>query len=151
MIQILWLIYRLSILIFTPPTEGGVASQYGEPGDIYAQQALACDISKHIDNYVHICASRWVPCGTVLLLQNQSNHELSWCTVMDRGPYGAMIKNDDNTYSWGMKITPRDPGVWRGILDMSPATTKEMHHNGFEHIKYWIIRSKYISRLINYI
>src|SRR5580698_6918753 len=144
----IWTIYKIFILIFIRPVESGVASQYGQPGDIYGQQALACNVSKHIDNHMHVCASRWLPCGTTLLLQNKSNNELSWCTVMDRGPYGAMIKNDDGTYSWGMKIHAKDPGTWRGILDMSPATARDMHHNGFEHVKYWIIRPRSFVKLI---
>lgn len=128
-------------LLLGVPKEIGIGSQYGQAGDIYAEQALACSPKKHVDNQMHVCAHRYLPCGTVLIIQTVRTNRTTWCTIMDRGPYGAIIESDGQK-RWGLKIKYTDPGRWRGILDMTPAVAADMHHRGFEMIRYWILIGK---------
>ena len=122
-------------LVFSHP-HGGIGSMYGTPGDPWAEQGLACAPQQHVDSQMHVCAHRTLPCGTVLAIQTTRTKKLGWCIVMDRGPYGAI----DDHQVWVIKVTESDPGQWRGILDMTPAVTKDMEHRGFEPIRFWILR-----------
>lgn len=117
------------------PIDYGIGSRYGDPGDIWAEEALACAPQVHINNHMHVCAHRRLPCGTLLSIETVRTHKRSWCVVMDRGPYGAL----DESGVWFVKRNESDPGKWRGILDMTPAVATDMHHNGFEPIRVWII------------
>jgi hypothetical protein len=44
-----------------------------------------------------------------------------------------------NDGKWVIKIHPSDPGVWRGILDLTPAVSEALGHNGFEKVNMWVI------------
>jgi hypothetical protein len=50
---------------------------------------------------------------------------------MDRGPYGALLPNG----KWGIKSRRKDPGRWRGIIDLSPAMAKAIQLNGKERVR----------------
>lgn len=135
MTNIILLIFQL---LFKQPDGDGVGSKYGYANDVWAMQGLACRPAKHIDYIAHICAHRTLPCGTMLVVENVRTNMYSWCMVMDRGPYGAILVDDDNQKTWTLKISASDPGRWRGILDMSPAVSNELNHNGLERIRYWV-------------
>ena len=103
-------------------------------------------------------------CGEILILENPRTKKRSWCQVMDRGPYGAEVwtydaskrrrvpvLNEHGRKEWYVKIFPGDKppaekcpsqdcvGRWRGYLDMSPAVSESLGHNGFERIRSWRI------------
>ncbi len=108
------------------------------------------------------------PCGSILILENPRTKKRSWCRVMDRGPYGADVLSYDETKKkyvqvyyfdkkkrkrkrWYVKIRAKDKppaskcpsqncvGRWRGFLDLSPAVSNELGHNGMERIRAWRI------------
>jgi len=139
------------------PDLKGIATTYGQPGDKYAQQGTACAPHNKINDVDHVCAHRWYPCGTILIVENIKNGKRNWCVVKDRGPYGAnvfadngtKVMNDANKPAWFIKIRPGDLppasicpmgnciGRWRGILDMSPAVSAGLDHPGMGMIKVW--------------
>jgi len=145
-----------SIQLPSGTDEHGIGTRYGDPGDIYAQQGTACAPHDHINDVDHVCAHRWYPCGTLLIVENQKTGDRNWCVVLDRGPYGANVFASDGSkvmingrQGWYIKIRENDAppaelcpdggcvGRWRGVLDMSPAVSKGMNHTGWGAIKVW--------------
>ncbi len=127
-------LFLLHILIgFSPkPIVKGMSTIFGQSDDKTAGGKLACQPTEIVgDSYV--CASRDLACGTVLILQNPKNDRISYCVVRDKGPWGATLPDG----SWALKRRFSDPGVWRGSLDISPASAKLMHHNGMQRIVAW--------------
>jgi len=119
--------------------DSGLATRYGEPGDKWVGPGgvLACgDGSQTIWNTRNVCAHRFYPCGTFLIVENIRTGERTWCEIMDRGPYGAYVY-DGGARKWVVKKRRSDPGEWRGILDMSPDVSISIGHNGFEHVRIW--------------
>jgi hypothetical protein len=143
--------------IETPdPDSKGVSTKYGYEGDKYGQQRVACKPNDKINNYSHICAHRTYPCGTVLIIENTKNGQRTWCTVMDRGPYGANVfaggsmVTSEGKPAWYIKTKQHDTppcsygrctGKWRGVLDVSPAVSNDMGHDGFEVVKIWKLKN----------
>jgi hypothetical protein len=142
----LWLTKLMWVLLFTVmpysitlPTHKptiGLVTRYGDPGDKLGSGAMACEPHNKVDQTVMGCAHRTLPCGTWLLLENPRTGRRAYCQVMDRGPYGAMHEG-----KWVIKIRLSDPGKWRGILDITPAVSRALSHNGFETLKVWTIFS----------
>lgn len=138
------------------PDSHGVATRYGYPGDKYGQQKVACKPNGKVNDYHHVCAHRSYPCGTILIIENTKNNQRTWCTVMDRGPYGAnvfagtsMVMSGSRP-AWYIKIDHNDKpicpngectGRWRGVLDVSPAVSRAMGHDGFEIVKIWKLKN----------
>jgi hypothetical protein len=140
--------------------EQGIATRYGEPGDIYAQRGTACAPHNKINATEHTCAHRWYPCGTILIVEDQKTRQRNWCVVRDRGPFGASVFASDGSKvmispkkaAWYIKIRETDlppddlcpdggcTGRWRGILDMSPAVSKGMGHTGWGAVKVWRLK-----------
>lgn len=115
--------------------DAGLATRYGTPGDRWAGRGLACTGKRMQPNQL-VCAHRTLPCGTTLILENPRNGRFALCQVLDRGPYGAILPSGQ----WGLKIHASDPGRWRGILDLSPAVSKALGHNGFQRIRVYYQR-----------
>jgi len=147
----LWLVELIGLLLsavmpysYTPPRgkpEVGLVTRYGDPGDKYGSGRMACKPHPYVDQYMMGCAHRTLPCGTVLFLENPRTGMRTYCTVMDRGPYGAMHEG-----KWRIKIRPSDPGKWRGILDITPAVSRALGHNGFEYLKVWVVTPPPVER-----
>lgn len=120
-----------------PPDDIGIGSRYGDPGDKWAGGPLACgDGEQTIFNSNRVCAHRFYPCGTVLIIETVRTRRRTWCYVMDRGPYGAML-DDEEGRRWVVKKRAEEPGTWRGIIDLGPDVSREMDHNGFERVRIW--------------
>jgi hypothetical protein len=108
----------------------GLATRFGDPGDLLAGAHLSCTHQKLAPGQL-VCAHRTLPCGSVVMLHNPRNHRLAFCQVLDRGPFGAILPDGE----WGFKIRPSEPGVWRGIIDLSPAVAEALDFNGREHLQ----------------
>ena len=147
------------------PHYQGTASRFGDVGDKWVGGNLTCDATRRVQPEDHICAHRYLAskygCGTVLILENPRTGNRSWCEVLDSGPFGANVyaKDEfgrytdpvyvDGRHAWYVKIRRSDKppaskcptgdciGKWRGYLDISPAATKELGHNGMERIHAW--------------
>lgn len=92
----------------------GLISWYG--GEFFEGRTTASGSKYHGDRMA--CASRRLPFGTLVVLIEEQTQAMSWCIVNDRGPYGALL--EDGT--WVKKFRASQPGVWRAILDVTPAT-----------------------------
>ncbi|MCS6915277.1 MAG: septal ring lytic transglycosylase RlpA family protein [Myxococcota bacterium] len=75
------------------------------------------------------CAHRWLPCGTQLLIVSGTTGRGATCTVVDRGPYGALHQG-----RWLIKRRAGDPGTWRGILDLLPPVANRLRLNGLQPV-----------------
>lgn len=115
--------------------EHGYATRFGDPNDRHDGDALSCT-HQALGPDDLVCAHRTLPCGTVVLLHNPRTDRVALCTVEDRGPYGAILPSG----RWGVKIRKRQPGVWRGVIDLSPAVARALGHNGFERIDVYYQR-----------
>ena len=145
------------------PDAHGIASRFGDPGDKHIGGTLACKPEERVSITDHQCAHRYYPCGTILIIENSRNKKRTWCEVADRGPYGAnvFVSKEDRTVvytssgkkAWYVKkrkghAPPEDlcpsgscVGRWRGILDMSPAVSNALGHNGFERVNVYRLKS----------
>ena len=124
---------------FLATVQFGLASRYGDPGDNLAGRTLSCHRSMAGPTFRRAvsqgCAHRWLPCGTRLLIQNAANGRIGICTVVDRGPYGAMHRG-----RWVIKRRERDPGTWRGVLDLLPPVADRLGVDGIHLILLQIAR-----------
>ena len=127
---------RLIALAFlgTQPVvaERGLATRFGDPGDLLAGDHLYCT-GKKVEPKQLACAHRTLPCGTVVMIENPRNGRFAVCEVLDRGPFGALLDSGE----WAFKIRGTDPGEWRGIIDLSPAVADALEHNGRERVRLY--------------
>lgn len=112
----------------------GLATEF-RPHEKLNDGILACDHGRKWTNTNEaVCAHRTLPCGTRLLIINLKTNLSTMCTVLDRGPYGAVYNK-----VWVTKIHRRDPGKWRGIIDMGPAVSKAIQLGGMGRIEVYKI------------
>lgn len=142
------------------PDASGVASRFGDPGDKWIGGTLKCKPKERVSTKEHQCAHRYYKCGTILIVENKRNGKRSWCEVADRGPYGANVflrqekrlvpvYSESGRKAWYVKKRKsHDPpddlcpsgncvGRWRGIVDLSPAVSDAIGHNGFERVNLY--------------
>ena len=112
--------------------ERGLATRFGDPGDMLAGGHLYCT-GKKMEPGQLACAHRTLPCGTLVMLENPRTGRFAMCEVLDRGPFGALLE----TGEWAFKIHRKDPGEWRGIIDLSPAVSDALAHNGRERVRVY--------------
>lgn len=95
-------------------------------------------------------AHRTLPMGSKVVLLNPKNNKWVVATVMDAGPYGAMLRKGEKpapgqickkkkTGTWCVKKNKSQPGKWRGCVDTTPLAAKMLGHNGYQNIRYWPI------------
>ncbi len=112
----------------------GIASVYynGHDGK-HAGGGLAClwkhPKGNHVDPTLRFVAHRTWPCGTVVEVYLPRTGKNTLAVVQDRGPYGAVHEG-----KWVLKVRRSDPGVHRGIVDLSPGTAEALGHNGWERV-----------------
>ncbi len=107
------------------------ATIFGYPGDKWAGgDALA--LKRPVNPTDMGIAHRTWPLGTTVMVYNPRTKLFAVGTVIDRGPYGAMHKG-----KWVLKRKRRDPGKWRGCVDLTPALAKAVQHNGYEKVRVW--------------
>lgn len=134
-------------------------------GNLYCQPDKRVDSTEHVCAHRRTeFKKRGYPCGTILILENPRTKKRSWCAVMDRGPYGAgvfsfdkekqsyvQVRKSNGYKQWYVKIRRGDKpppnkcpsqdcvGRWRAYLDLSPAVSDDLGHNGLELIKSWTL------------
>lgn len=127
-----WLIAILSFLVTPPPkTNICTASVFGYQGDKMAGGNAVC-VKRRLTSSDIGVAHRTLPCGSKVVVQNVRTGKVAIATVMDHGPYGAI--DDDGT--WVLKRNKKEPGKWRGCLDMTRKLQELIGHNGFEKVIY---------------
>lgn len=134
-----------------PPTEC-VSTIFGTKGDKWAGGG-ALYLGRPVDPQRDIgIAHRTLPVGSLVVLQNPLKPD-KWvvATVVDRGPYGALLAPDEEPAEsqtcrtrrdgkvWCVKKKRERPGKWRGCVDTTPKAAKLLEHNGFQRIRLWPI------------
>lgn len=119
------------------PFQEGKATRFGGQHDSqWGGQALACAPDYHTDESMFVCAHRQLPCGTVILIESVRTKKTSLCRVMDRGPFGA--KGDDGVWFPKVGRHKQRTGVFRGILDMTPAVVHALGlTGGLAQVRIW--------------
>jgi len=92
--------------------EAGIASWYGL-GDGFNGQRTASGVI--FNTFSDICAHKYLPLGTKILIENTANHMQTFCRVLDRGPF-----------------------VGNRILDMSYAIKRKLHAPGLTFVKIYV-------------
>ncbi len=103
--------------VFGVGFDDGYATKFGYPGDEFAGGHMACN-QKPIPQDEPVCAHRWLPCGTEVVVLNLERPGVTRCRVVDRGPYGV----DRH-------------GRWRGVIDLTPHVAKAVKLDGRDWVR----------------
>lgn len=114
----------------------GMATLFGYAGDSWAGRELRCTHEKLPTNQM-VCAHRTLPCGTVVLVENVRTRRFAPCRVLDRGPFGATLPGGQVV----LKTDRRQPGIWRGLIDLSPSVASALGFNGRERVHIFYPRT----------
>ncbi len=97
--------------------DDGYATLYGTPGDPHAGGDMACT-HVPVPQDEPLCAHRWLPCGTEVMVLNLERPGAAFCKITDRGPYGV------------------DPhGRWRGVIDLTPGAASSVKLDGRDAVR----------------
>lgn len=111
--------------------------QYGL-ASVYNDKVFACPKSTYKNNKLPTCASRTLPCGTVVTVKRLDNGKVALGRVIDRGGFGVCVPSTKNSRACGQGLKwkngrnyfkynlPMGLATWRGILDMSPALAHKL-------------------------
>jgi rare lipoprotein A (peptidoglycan hydrolase) len=103
--------------VFQVGVDDGFATRFGDPGDIHAGGDMACTQTPVPQNEP-VCAHRWLPCGTDVVVVNLERRGKTTCRVTDRGPYGQ-----DRF------------GRWRGVIDLTPRAAIAVRLDGRDGVR----------------
>jgi hypothetical protein len=78
---------------------------------------MACN-QKDVPQDEPLCAHRWLPCGTDVVVVNLERKGAAVCKVTDRGPYGV-----DRS------------GRWRGVIDLTPQVATQVRLDGRDGVR----------------
>lgn len=95
------------------------ATVFGTPDDKLAGGGLACQAGRVIPQDEPLCAHRWLPCGSKIVVMNLEHPSVTTCRVGDRGPYGV----------------DRATNRWRGILDLTPGAARAARLDGRDLVR----------------
>lgn len=114
----------------------GVASAYW-PGDGMSGDTCA-DGKPFTKERCHIAHRTW-PLGSKVRVCSVSTKKCAFSFVGDRGPFGAcdergMGKGHVCKGKWRVKIHKSDPGVWRGVVDMSKCVSDKIGGKGLRMV-----------------
>ena len=110
--------------VFGIGVDDGYATLFGDPGDPLAGGNLACT-HQPIPLDQPVCAHRWLPCGTQVIVMNLERAGMTSCRVGDRGPYGL-----DRF------------GRWRGVIDLTPHVAKAVRLDGRDLVRLLYVLPK---------
>ena len=117
MLAKLFLQYMLAAM-FGVGLDTGYATVYGTPGDTHAGGDMACT-HVPVPQDQPVCAHRWLPCGTQVLIVNLERPAVTSCRVTDRGPFGVSATS----------------GKWRGVIDLTPYAARQAHLDGRDLVR----------------
>jgi len=117
MLAKLFLKYILAAM-FGVGVDDGYATVFGTPGDIHAGGNMACT-HVPVPQDQPLCAHRWLPCGTQVLIVNLERRAISSCRVTDRGPFGVSAAANK----------------WRGVIDLTPFAARQARLDGRDLVR----------------
>ena len=117
---------------------------------------LGCTGGQWVDPNQPYCASRTIPCGTWVYIENLSSGGHAWCKVLDRGPYGKIDKNGNwfnaakDRKQAKEEGKPLRVGQYRSIIDMSPLVSLSLGSKGMSTVRVsWWKKNPYAELLDN--
>jgi hypothetical protein len=105
--------------VFGVGVDEGYATRFGDPDDPHKGGNLACEHHRPVPTNEPVCAHRWLPCGTQVVIENLERPGRTTCRVSDRGPYGVDAPS----------------GRWRGVLDLTPHVARAVKLDGWDNIR----------------
>lgn len=114
------------------PFHTTIATRYADtPQDEGGTPACATRVPAALYKAAHgeRCAHRHYPCGTRLLITD--GFRTATCTVLDRGPYGALDRNGVYFVAVTEAALRRRAGTYRGDLDLSPNVARALRMTAF--------------------
>ena len=130
-----------------PVQQRGLASYYGSGKQ--SERGMHGTVTANGEPFEPLaptCASRTIPLGTVVIVRRVKTGDWTMCRVNDRGPYGARLYDGAWTamlpYQGRWKVLRRGwenkswyepeyyeykPGTYRGVIDLSVGTAKELN------------------------
>lgn len=116
--------------------ETGKATRFAYVGDRQDGDTMRC-LGRRLYDGEQGIAHRTLPCGTLVRVTNLRTGRSVVAPVVDRGPWGAMLDG-----AWVVKRRRRDPGVWRGIADLAPATVAALQHRSFDRVRLDVLTER---------
>ena len=108
--------------LIPPVAQSGKASWYGSginnDNGMHGRYTATGEV---FDPSLKTCASRSIPLNTIVFIEIKRTGRLGICRVNDRGPYGAITED-----GWVLKTHRDQPGKWRGVMDLSKGTAKQL-------------------------
>lgn len=122
----------------------GLASVYW-PGDGHSGTYCA-DGKRFTKERCHIAHRDW-PLGRKVRVCSVRTKKCTISFVGDRGPFGAcgpkgIRRNFRCKGRWLVKIRKKDPGVWRGIADLSRCVWRKIGGPGMQIVTIELLRRK---------
>ena len=114
------LLQYLLAAVFGIGFDEGYATIFGTPNDPHDGDQLACT-RKEIPQDQPLCAHRWLPCGTKIVVMNLERPGVASCRVADRGPFGVN----------------RVTGRWRGVIDLTPGAARDVRLDGRDLVRIY--------------
>ena len=121
---------------FRSRTTVGRATIFGTPGDRHAGGNAKC-LGRKINATDVGVATRKGRCGQRYLVTNKRTGISVVATKVDAGPYGACLDDGwtrGKCQHWAIKRRKSDPGVWRGIADLTPTLATALAHRSFDQV-----------------
>jgi hypothetical protein len=128
-------------------TQRGVATSYWAGDRFTSHKALCADGTPVTVERCHIAHRSW-PLGSKVRVCSRKTGRCALSFVGDRGPFGACNHQGMNprTFScrgrWLVKIRRSDPGVWRGIADLSRCVWKKIGGPGMQRIRLDLLKKE---------
>ncbi len=117
--------------------ETGKATRFADPGDKWRGGKSPC-LGRRIESTDWGIAHRRLPCGTLVRVTNRRTGLSVVAPVVTRGPYGALLADG----TWHVKRRASDPGVWRGIVDLTPPVFAALEARSFDKVTLEVIHGR---------
>lgn len=117
-------------------SETGRATRFADVGDKWRGGKSPC-IGRRVESTDVGIAHRSLPCGTLVKITNHRTGMSTVAPVVTRGPYGACLDEGwvrGKCQDWGIKARRSDPGVWRGVVDLTPPVFKAIGAKSFDRV-----------------
>lgn len=113
----------------TAGTTHGRATRFADRADRHAGGASRC-LGRRVLPTDWGVAVRGGRCGDLYRVTNLRTGLVVVAPKVDSGPYGAMHQG-----SWVLKRKASDPGVWRGVVDLTPPVFAALKAKSFDRVR----------------
>lgn len=120
----------------------GRATRFADEGDRWRGGKSPC-LGRRIEPDDVGIAHRTLPCGTRVRITNTRTGLSTVAPVITRGPYGACLDEGwthGRCVDWQVKRRATDPGVWRGVVDLTPPVFAALGARSFDRVTLVVVQ-----------